>query len=156
MEFFYISCYGVCYVKVAYFGHFPASGADHVALFGAEAFLVLRFAAELMVYYKIGVYEQCYCVVHGRTAYSELLLLDHVAEKPVNVKATAYGVYGLEYGKALGGPAASVLFQIVCEYLFGRLCNLAVFHLLHVAAGKRLGAPCSFNRQSYYFIYNMV
>ena len=130
MELLYICRYIVFYVQIANLCHFAALCAYHVALFGSETLLVFGIGSELVVYNKVGIDEKGYGVVYGGTADPEFPVVLHVLEQLINVKASVYRVYGLEYRETLRGPATSVLFQIVRKHLSHRLCNLAVFHVI--------------------------
>lgn len=65
---------GVRQVKIVYLGYLAASCTYSVRLRAAITSFVFRNSPELVVHYKVRIYQQCYRVVYGSAAYPELLL----------------------------------------------------------------------------------
>ena len=117
MKFLDIRGYIVFNVYISYLCNLSTVGAYHVRLFVAVALLVFRYCAELVVHYKVGVYEQRDGVVYSCPAYPELLLFLEDSEKVLNLEIAIYRIYGIKNCEPFGGASAFVLLQILCKYL---------------------------------------
>jgi hypothetical protein len=133
MKFLNVSGNGSCKINIAYFGNFAAIGAYGMGFGIPITLLVFGDCTELVVYHKVRVYKQRYCIVDRSTADPELLFLLKMAEQLLYLETAIYRVNGIEYSEPFRRAAELVLLEIFCKHQVCSFHNLVVVHCFSIA-----------------------
>jgi hypothetical protein len=133
MKFLNIFGNGSGNIQVTYFGNFATIGAYGVGFGVPVAFLVFGDCTELVVYHKVCVYKQRYCIVDRCTTYPEFLFLLKMAEQLFYLETAIYRVNGIEYSEPFRRAAELVLLEIFCKHKVYSFHNLVVVHCFSIA-----------------------
>ena len=108
MKFFDIRGYVIFNIYIVYFSNLSTIGAYHVCLLVSVASLILWYCSKLVVYHKVGVDKQRYCVIDCSAANPELVLVLKQLKQIAYLKIAVERVYGIQYGISLRGAPAFV------------------------------------------------